>query len=82
MFVDDFEDKCDVECDLIIDDRVECMKNSKAKYKVLFGEYEWNKNYKEKDNDNFFRCNDWRNVFIIIENILYKKETENKYDNR
>ena len=74
MFVDNFKDKCDVECDLIIDDRVECIKDSKAKYRILFGEYEWNKNYEERDNDNFFRCNDWRNVFIIIENILYEKE--------
>lgn len=74
MFVDDFEDKCDVECDLIIDDRVECIKDSKAKYRILFGEYEWNKNYEERENnDNSFRCNDWKNVFIIIENILYKR---------
>lgn len=60
MFVDNFEDKKRLECDLIIDDRLESL-GGKAKLSVCFGDYKWNKEWQK------VRATKWCQIKSIIE---------------
>lgn len=70
VFVDNFEDKCSIQCDMIIDDKIECLENSVADYKVCFGNYQWNKDW------NGVRFTNWVDLedCITILNIIDDKE--------
>lgn len=63
LFVDSFEDKRNIDCDIIIDDKIECL-NGKAKYSICYGLYEWNKDIKY----DCIRAVNWYEV----EDILWK----------
>lgn len=69
-FVDNFEDKCSIQCDMIVDDKVECLENSVADYKVCFGNYQWNKDW------NGVRFTTWADLedAIKILDIIDNKE--------
>ena len=45
IFVDNFEDKKQIPCDIIIDDKPECMLDALADYKICFGNYKWNQDW-------------------------------------
>ena len=63
-YVNDFEEKRDVKCGILIDDKEEALINSKAKLPILFGMYQWNKDSKLK-----YRATSWeqlRQVFKFI----------------
>lgn len=60
MFVDNFENKKDLECDLIIDDKIESL-GGKAKLSVCFGDYKWNKEWQK------VRATKWCQIKSIIE---------------
>lgn len=60
MFVDNFENKKDLECDLIIDDKLESL-GGKAKLSVCYGDYKWNQEWQK------VRVTKWCQVKSIIE---------------
>lgn len=60
MFVDNFEDKKNLECELIIDDKIESLEG-KAKLSVCFGDYKWNKEWQK------VRVTKWCQIKSIIE---------------
>ena len=74
IFVDDFEDKCLIPCDMIIDDKIECIKKSLAKFKICFGNYDWNKNW---DGSRYTNWNDIEQLVRIMDIIV---EGDNKYE--
>lgn len=59
-------DKSSVQGDIIIDDRVDCILSSPCKYKILFGDYTWNRDFDTKSIPNCFRAKDWRDVLFLI----------------
>lgn len=62
QFVDKFEDKRNIEADIIIDDKEECLGGVQT-LSILFGNYEYNQDYKG------LRCNNWEQVKRCIEFI-------------
>jgi len=77
IFVDNFEDKGqalkEFGADIIIDDRIDALDscNDIVPYKILYGNYDWNKNYKG------LRVQNWEELEIMIKNIN-KTITNNK----
>lgn len=65
VFVDNFEDKAKIDCDFIIDDKIECLNgfNNKDTIRICFGKYQWNKEY------NGIRYCDWKEIYNCIESI-------------
>ena len=62
IYVDKFEDKKNIECDVIIDDKIDCL-NGKAKLSICYGLYDWNENW------NKIRCYNWKQVEQCIDFI-------------
>lgn len=62
QFVDRFEDKRNIEADIIIDDKEECLGGVQT-LSILFGNYEYNQEY------DGIRCNNWEQVKRCIEFI-------------
>ena len=62
MYVNNFEDKKNIECDVIIDDKIDCL-NGKAKLSICYGLYDWNENW------NKVRCYNWKQVEQCIDFI-------------
>ena len=62
QFVDRFEDKKNINADIIIDDKLECLGGVQA-LSILFGNYEYNQEY------DGIRCNNWEQVKRCIEFI-------------
>ena len=63
-YVNSFEEKRDIKCDVLIDDKEEALINSRAKLPILFGMYRWNKDSKLK-----YRATSWeqlRQVFKFM----------------
>jgi hypothetical protein len=60
-------DKSSIEGDMIIDDKVDAIKSSKAKYKILYGLYPWN-----QDCNKYLRLTNWFNVYAYIKSINNK----------
>lgn len=54
-FVDRFEDKKNINADIIIDDKEECLGGVQT-LSILFGNYEYNQDYKG------LRCNNWSTI--------------------
>nr|DAQ97708.1 MAG TPA: 5' nucleotidase [Caudoviricetes sp.] len=69
MFVDRFEEKQAIPCDIIIDDKIECLSGAVANYAICFGYYEWNKNW------DGVRCTNWNDIedIITLLNIIDNK---------
>lgn len=55
IFVNGFVDKKNIKCDVIIDDKVECL-NGKAKLSICYGNYKWNQEWDK------VRCLNWKQV--------------------
>ena len=66
--MDSFEDKRNIDCDVIIDDKIECL-NGKAKYSICYGLYEWNNDIKY----DHIRAVNW----YEIEKIIWENEAKN-----
>lgn len=60
QFVDRFEDKRNIESDIIIDDKPECLGGVQA-LSILFGNYEYNQEY------DGIRCYNWEQVKRSVE---------------
>ena len=75
IFVDNFEDKGNIKCDIIIDDKIESLNSFKDDntVKLLYGNYDWNKN----DNESY-RVVDWVYIENFIECFNEIQEEENE----
>lgn len=60
IFVDNFEEKRKIECDVIIDDRLEAL-GGKAEFSICYGNYKWNQEWQK------VRAIKWCQVQAIIE---------------
>ena len=69
MFVDRFEEKQSIPCDIIIDDKIECLSGAIADYTICFGDYKWNQDW------NGVRCTNWNDIedIITLLNIIDNK---------
>ena len=63
-FVDSFEIKNTYEADVIIDDKIESLINSKCKTRIEFGDNAWS-----KDVEGIIRCYNWKQVEHCIDFI-------------
>lgn len=57
-------DKSHVEGDIIVDDVVSVLDTNPCRYKILFGDYHWN-----KDNNTYIRAENWQELYKIIKAI-------------
>lgn len=55
--------------DIIIDDKIECLLSGNWGYRVLFGEYGWNKDLTGSPQCYFIRHNNWLDIELLINNI-------------
>lgn len=62
-------DKSCVEGDIGIDDRVDALLSYNCKYKLLYGEYSWNKDFDTSSIPNCIRVMDWVGVYVVIKFI-------------
>ena len=71
IFFDSFDKSGIGKCDIFIDDKLEAIEsmNKVADYKILFGDYDWNKDV------NMIRATNWKELYKMIKNI------ENTIDN-
>lgn len=60
-FVDSFDIKNEYEADVIIDDKIESLINSKCKTRIEFGDNVWSKNL-----EGIIRCYNWTQVLDVI----------------
>lgn len=65
IFLDSFDKSSVGKCDIFIDDKIEAIEsmNGLADYRVVFGVYDWNKQY------NGLRSSDWSELYKMIKNI-------------
>jgi len=65
IFLDSFDKSSVGKCTIFIDDKLEAVESmeSLADYRVVFGIYDWNKDY------NGLRVNDWSELYKMIKNI-------------
>ena len=66
-YVNSFETKREVKCNILIDDKEESLINCKAKLPILFGNYKWN-----KDSKLHYRATSWNQIREVFKfaNIL------------
>lgn len=64
VFTDSFDKSCVGEIDIAVDDKPEALESIKSKYKILYGLYDWNKQYKG------LRVTNWLNLERIINKII------------
>jgi hypothetical protein len=60
-------DKSSIKGGMIIDDKIDAIKSSKAKHKILYGLYPWN-----KDCNEYLRLTNWFDVYAYIKSINNK----------
>lgn len=64
VFTDSFDKSCVGEIDIAVEDKPEALKTIDAKYKILYGLYDWNKEEKR------LRVTNWLNLERIIHKII------------
>lgn len=77
-FTDTFNKSIVGKVDIVIDDKPEALLSVDADYKILFGTYDWNKDY------NGLRANNWKevdNMIKIIENTTRNNKLNDKVIN-
>ena len=70
-FVDNFKDKSKIDCDFVIDDKIETLEGfvNKNTVRICFGNYQWNKEYIG------IREVNWNNIYEYIHKMVeIKKE--------
>lgn len=55
--------------DIIIDDKIECLLSGNWGYRILFGDYGWNKDTKGNPQCYFLRHTDWLEIESLVKNI-------------
>jgi 5'(3')-deoxyribonucleotidase len=65
IFFDSFDKSSIGKCDIFIDDKLEAIESmeSLADYRILFGQYDWNKDV------NMIRATNWKELYKMIDNI-------------
>ena len=79
IFTDTFDKSIVGHVDLIVDDKLEALNSVNADYKILFGEYDWNKDI------NMLRATNWEelyNIIKVIENTISNNKLNKELINR
>lgn len=63
-------DKSGIKADMIIDDKIDALDSANTEYKILYGNYEWN-----KDCNKYNRVTNWKEVYKYI-HVLQSEEGE------
>lgn len=66
IFVDNFQDKGNIECDIVIDDRLDSLDSfSDDVLKLCYGIYEWNRH------SDYYEIYDWYEIEYLIKNDFF-----------